>query len=55
MSKGFSPEVRKMLETLAGKPYEQITLNDLDKISPGINNDLYKANAEIIGNILKSW
>lgn len=55
MSKQFSPEVKKMLEGLIGKPYEQITLDDLDRISPGINNDLYKANAKIIAETLKGW
>lgn len=55
MSKQFSPEVKEMLEGLIGKPYEQITLDDLDRISPGINDDLYIENAKIIAGILKGW
>ena len=44
-----------MLEELAGKRFKQITLDDLDKISPGINDDLYTENAKIIAEILKGW
>ena len=55
VSKQFSPEVKEMLEGLIGKPYEQITLDDLDKISPGINDDLCIENAKIIAEILKGW
>lgn len=51
----LSQEEKTMLEKLTGKSYKKITLNDLDKISPGINDDLYIMNAKIIGNILNKW
>ena len=55
MSNDFTPEVKKMLEKLIGKPYEQITLADIEKISPGINNNLLIHNAKTMVNTLKKW
>lgn len=55
MSKEFSSEVKKMLEGLTGKPYEQITLDDIEKISPGINNNLFIHNAKVMADTLKKW
>lgn len=46
--KSLSSKQKKMLEILVGKPFEKITLADLDKISPGINKGLYKQAAKMI-------
>ena len=48
-----TPEEKALLETLVGKPYKEITLADMDKISPGINNDLYKSSLETIAKFRK--
>ena len=47
MSKEFSPEVKKMLEGLTGKPYKEVTLDDIEKISPRTNNDIFMHNGKI--------
>ena len=48
-----SDDDKKIWEKLTGKPYEEILLRDMDKVFPGINNDLYKMSAEMIVEFLK--
>lgn len=55
MTEQITPETKKMLEELTGKSYELITIGDIEKISPGINDDLHRHNAKTLIETLKSW